>query len=426
MLNSGIKIYTAIDEKLYEPDSPNLTGDLIVSIIILAQAHEESLKKSKRTTGHALQMIKEHNEGKRSPEGYAYSIKSVGSEPFWVKVEGGVVKPHPELYQAAKDIIAQIKQGKGTRRILVYLRETYPQRTWSTEIPSKITSTDMLAGIKTVNLEGVEHRLTNYFPALLTLDELHQLRALRQKRHTPRSASQRISVVTGMDIAYCSNCGATVGANYAISRGSMTYFCNGKKRQTTDCEGWNLKSTYLEKGLIQLAQWIIWDSATKAQTPDFSELEQAISEKETQHQEASDLMAEYGVSKAALLQTQQLEQDIQQLNNELSAAKLEAVALPQATSEDWSKIDISFLDVHEDDKRLQLRELIRSSFSKIELYKVNRGELTIAAFVGDTPEPYNIIIKNGKVHVYHIPTAPVSEHAIDSNTYDKDKVNSWF
>ncbi|WP_210474068.1 recombinase family protein [Vibrio crassostreae] len=57
VINRGINIYTAMDDKLYSSESSNLTADLIVSVIIMAQAHEESLKKSHRTRGNAVNLI---------------------------------------------------------------------------------------------------------------------------------------------------------------------------------------------------------------------------------------------------------------------------------------------------------------------------------------------------------------------------------
>lgn len=111
LINKGIKIVTLQDNIEYDKDSINNQTQLILSIMHMASAHDESLKKSIR-----IREALEKKIGKlRNNEIKIYSAKC----PLWVKLSDDKTKfvPIPEVCEAIELIFKKRLEGKGSYKI---------------------------------------------------------------------------------------------------------------------------------------------------------------------------------------------------------------------------------------------------------------------------------------------------------------------
>lgn len=238
VLNRGIRIYTAMDDKLYSSDSQNLTADLIVSVIIMAQAHEESLKKSQRTIGNALTLIRKHEEGIRSSDGNPIAIKSVGKLPWWIDSTDGSIKPDSYYFPIAQTMAQKMVDGVGVHRILNWLNENYKAPSnkpyWSNSMVTRFHKSEALRGLFKLNLDGNEHTLKDYLPRVCSDEEFYIIQSIKKSRIHLRS-NKVTSGYGGVGVLKCRLCGGSL--TQQVSSKQEAYRCiNGMKNRSM-CSG---------------------------------------------------------------------------------------------------------------------------------------------------------------------------------------------
>ncbi len=111
IINQGVRVYTHIDGKLFDAKSEHLTADLIISLITMQRANEESETKSKRTNGAfkvALKRWKETSEPQRN----------LGRTPLWIDQSTNTFNINAE---GVKKAVEMKISGYGDLKIKQYL-----------------------------------------------------------------------------------------------------------------------------------------------------------------------------------------------------------------------------------------------------------------------------------------------------------------
>ncbi|CAK2054939.1 site-specific DNA recombinase [Vibrio crassostreae] len=388
VLNRGIRIYTAMDNKYYSSDSPNLTADLIVSVIIMAQAHEESLKKSERTRGAALSKIQNHNDGIRSEAGYAIPI-GLGRVPWWIDTSNGDVRLSDVYAPIARDVIDMYLDGKGLQTILDYLNANYPPprtnrnsigKLWNNNSISQIHLQESLTGKYSVKLSGVEYQLIDYMPRLITDDKYWRLIATKKSRAHARSKIGRKYVLTGFNKTKCGFCHGSVTSTIDGER--IRLRCVNAAARKAVCRGFSLNSKHIEAAIMDSISPLLIFQESK----DYSG-EVAAQEANLQHLHAklAQVEADYEetLSNALARVLSKLEKDISSKEKEVDELKLKAASEQMMVTE-----------IPNDDAGK--RAMLSHNFETIMIYHLG-GRKVLVALKATHGGCTFIFIDNGKV-----------------------------
>lgn len=370
VINRGIRIYTAMDDKLYSSDSPNLTADLIVSVIIMAQAHEESAKKSSRSIGAILTAISKHQAGERASDGNPISTGL--KFPFWIDASKGSIKLDPRGYAAVRDYFQLTMQGWGTHRILTYLIENHPYREWKYNNIIKLHKQETLMGkyevkVKTgekyIDDKGdeqdvtVAYELTDYLPPVLTEQEYYQLVDVKKLRTRPK-ANSIPSPLAG--VSHCAHCGYKMGSGKM--NGKPRLLCLGYQKKYTDCKGLSVTSEHIEKAMLDNLGSINFtpiqtDAPSKLM---YSELEEQLKQ----------MQADYVANPMPFLI-----KAIADKQAEVNAKKDEYAALMAAHSTSGFAMNQSDVDNSTPE---ELRLMFKRSFEDIRIFKIKRSTYIVS------------------------------------------------
>ncbi|EJG1861459.1 recombinase family protein [Vibrio alfacsensis] len=177
LLDSGISIYTATDNKLYEPDSPNPLMDLMAWALSAQRAFEESERKSQMI----LKAKAKAREAARS------SGKIITRRcPSWLCVnqDKTAFELLPERVETVQKIFDLYVNGYGTPRIGRLLTEEGRQpltgRAWYPRSISRILQYRAVLGEYQPTLNGKPEGepVKNYYPAIITEDQFNEAQAV--------------------------------------------------------------------------------------------------------------------------------------------------------------------------------------------------------------------------------------------------------
>ncbi|MEZ8890181.1 recombinase family protein [Vibrio sp. 10N.247.311.14] len=225
IINRGVRVYTHIDDKMFDAKSQNLTADLIVSLITMQRANEESETKSKRIVAASkLALSRWHETGK--PQG------ALGRAPFWIDQSTHSFNINAE---GVKKAVEMRIAGFGDLKIKQYLDANFeykPTRrkggvkqakTWDYIAISQLWGKRSLIGEKKYTIEGIEHVLKSYYPSLIDDDTFRKLQIQKTKKQGRDTASGKIPLLKS--IARCGTCG---GAMVFVDKGGdrANYVCN--------------------------------------------------------------------------------------------------------------------------------------------------------------------------------------------------------
>lgn len=262
LLSLGLTIVTGMDGKIYSQESvkSNVT-DLMMSLFLFSRANEESLTKQKRAHETALKLIDRHRAG------LPVNIKSAGSAPWWIDATMGTyesVKPHPVHWSAAKKAVELMLTGWGCFRVAAYLTdrpEEYPaprgnrgkgkkrDPSWSVANLKNMRSNRALYGEKEITIDGVTHRLSNYFPAVCTQTEYARLQDIAcNNRHKVGEVRQTITLLSGLGVLRCGHCGGAMV--FFTKEGRIRYVCETGKNKTSKCRVWSVSGYLVERCLL--------------------------------------------------------------------------------------------------------------------------------------------------------------------------------
>ncbi|CAK1817843.1 recombinase family protein [Vibrio crassostreae] len=225
IINRGVRVYTHIDDKMFDAKSQNLTADLIVSLITMQRANEESETKSKRIIAAAkLGLQRWHETGE--PQ------STLGRAPFWIEQSTNSFNINAE---GVKKAIEMRIAGFGDLKIKQYLDANFeykPTRlkgrvkrtnSWDYIAISQLWGRRSLIGENTYTIEGIEHVMDNYYPALISEDTFRKLQIEKKTKQGRDTASGKIPLLKSL--ARCGFCG---GAMVFVDKGGnrVNYQCN--------------------------------------------------------------------------------------------------------------------------------------------------------------------------------------------------------
>lgn len=199
LTNAGINIYATLDNHLYQAHN---VADEIVSSIVFERAHNESSTKSKRTTGAAKKRIDDHIKGVRAEDGNAIPIR-LGRLPWWVNSDNGSIKLDDYYAPIARELIDRTIAGSGLMKNLDWLNENYtpPKQNknklspvWNNNSIAQMHKQRSLIGEYSIKLQGTEHQLEGYIPALITETTYYKLLSVKQLENTPTNHTEHIRI----------------------------------------------------------------------------------------------------------------------------------------------------------------------------------------------------------------------------------------
>ncbi|MGF6180074.1 DNA invertase Pin-like site-specific DNA recombinase [Massilia sp. UYP32] len=216
ILRRGITIVTLADRMVYSTESVgNNFGNLIISITIMARAHEESIMKSHRVSAAWAGKRAKINEKKLTAQC-----------PRWLRLSQD--KSHfeiiPERAELVREILSWHKMGMGQAQIAKRLNERgEPQFSnhgsgWHSSYIQKITNNTALYGEFQPHLwnrgalEQHGEPVADYYPALITKDEFNLLKHLRSERKQPGARARKGKDVPNLfsGLVKCGYCGSTM------------------------------------------------------------------------------------------------------------------------------------------------------------------------------------------------------------------------
>ncbi len=226
ILAAGIKIVTLADRQEYTAESINNIGNLVISLVSMARAHEESSIKSQRVRASLEARIAN-----------AHNKKVSGHCPNWLKYnkaddEFEIIEDRAELI---REIFRKSTAGLGMPRIVHELNENQVP-TWgrtkgwtATYIQVLLKSRTLLGEYqphtyKNGKKETVGEPIKNYYPAVLTEDVFFAAQASISQRKTKRGRRGKhfSNLLQGM--CYCMKC---LGKMRYMKRGKYQYLlCN--------------------------------------------------------------------------------------------------------------------------------------------------------------------------------------------------------
>ena len=214
LLNLGIEIVTLTDKKTYNEDSNDL--DLMMSILIMSRAHEESSIKSKRVRDayarkHELARTKNKPMGQNMP---MWLELSADKTEYILLPERAVIVQR--IYQLAIDgygrsASAQILNREGI--------PSFKGTTWSTSSLDKVLNNKAVLGeyqpySVQVESSGVRQKsgepILGYFPTVITESTFYQARAAISGRRNSVATKQSKNFNVWQGVAKCSVCGSAM------------------------------------------------------------------------------------------------------------------------------------------------------------------------------------------------------------------------
>ncbi|WP_339441829.1 recombinase family protein [Pseudomonas proteolytica] len=212
LLNSGIRVVTLSDNRLYTEEFNEL--DLIISIVHMSRAHNESSIKAQRLSS-AWDNKKALARTQLKPLGRAC--------PAWLELVDEQYQPIHQRVETIRLIFELAIAGYGQGIIPRMLNErstpVFGSRNrnhsgaWGTSSVSKILGNRALLGEyqPTHIVDGVRTRhgepITGFFPAVISEDVFYQAQAVRAERRIHRTGGQtkRFNVLQGL--IKCNFCG---------------------------------------------------------------------------------------------------------------------------------------------------------------------------------------------------------------------------
>lgn len=216
IVTAGISVVTASDGKVYSRERLKAHPmDLVHSLLVMIRAHEESETKSRRVRD----AIRRQCVGWQA--GTYRGLIRYGNTPGWLQVVDGRWQLIPERAEAVRLVVEGFRRGLGTGHLAHQLHAA--GLSTSAGAPTsgqlvRLLASPALKGDKHVQLDGEEHVLQGYYPALMTpdeWDELQQLAALRSRKSVRGTIPP---ILTGFGVAVCGYCGAPLKSQTMANR----------------------------------------------------------------------------------------------------------------------------------------------------------------------------------------------------------------
>ncbi|MDM3376226.1 recombinase family protein [Citrobacter sp. Cb010] len=449
LLQLGLTIVTGMDGKIYSEESvKNNVTDLMLSLFLFSRANEESLTKQKRAHETALKLIDRHRSG------LPVNIKSAGSAPWWIDASMGTyeaVKPHPVHFKAAKEAVRLLLSGWGCFRVTEYLNqnsEVYPPPKgnrgkgmkragsgWVVANLKAMRKNRALYGEKEITIDGVTHRLSNYFPPVCSQSDYARLQEIAECNRMPQGEEKKIiTLLSGMGILRCGHCGGSM--SYFSKEGRIRYVCETGKNRSSTCRVWSVSGQLVERCLLAPVVRGYMD-LMMGKHEHGEDLKRLLESKQGELQGIEDQIA--NITKAITLggNIPALVASLQTLEHTKDGllVELDRIAQREAVQSTQAQQIESMVDVFElltpailtdvtDPNRLRLREVVRSVITSVTLSKQPNKALTLSyelpdktryvygGVLSDGVKSYQLTVENN-IQIQGIEGTPQGDEAIE-------------
>lgn len=216
IINAGITVVTASDGQQYSRESlkANPMG-LIYSLLVMIRANEESETKAVRVKAAIRRLCEQWQTG-----AYRGVIRN-GKDPKWVEYRDGAWHLIPHRVEAVRVVIDLFKRGHGSLAIVDQLKAaamSVSDRPTTASHLYKLMRLPALVGVKVLVVDGVEYRLDDYYPAVLTQAEYDELQVELKQRRRVKGDSGVVGIITGLGIARCAYCGSSMASQNMVNR----------------------------------------------------------------------------------------------------------------------------------------------------------------------------------------------------------------
>ena len=234
LLQAGVRVVTLLDGQEYSWESANGTNgvQLIISLLLMSRAHEESATKARR--------LKEAWSAKRSRLDTQPLTSKV---PAWLRLDPDSMQLEliPERQPIVERIFRETLEGKGQHLIANSLnregvkpwgRGAYWQRSYI----AKILDSEAVIGTFTPHTldyadgkktRTPQDRVEGYFPAAIPEHLWNEVRAFRDRKQPKARGRNASAPITNMlaGLASCPLCGSTMTRTNKGARSKPSYVC---------------------------------------------------------------------------------------------------------------------------------------------------------------------------------------------------------
>lgn len=407
LLAKGINVYTSTDKRLYTRDYNEI--DLIISIITMSRAHEESATKGKRVSSAWRNKHKDARD----------SGKPLGKlRPLWLDLsdDGKAYVLNPDKATVVRRIFDLSTKGHGSRIIAATLnqegipafsagrknfsglwgfstvRHILDSRTTLGEYQPHI----FIDGKRTPDGEPIKGQ----FPAVITEDEFYLAHAARtsRKTHTVTKITTNFNILAG--ILNCYKCGSAM--HLQGQRGRKYYKCS--KTTKGMCDMGNISAPRSEAVFKEVLAKVdslslVQDSSGSLQKT-LQVLDGRISELKARQNEAEASHTEFPSRITAKL-LNELESSITTLETERSALAEQLVADRVISKDDFfEKLDLVSFEgraaANNLIKRLGLRIFANKHERTNETYWITKGDAIPTLFSKEAKDLLFYFINKGK------------------------------
>lgn len=246
IISKGIKIITLIDNREYSEKTVNANfGELIVSLTIMARAHEESATKARR--------LREAWEGKRKRTG---TKKLTARCPAWLKLNDD--KTQFDIIEDRKETICRIfdmkLDGKGATSIIRELNSTpgiwkpgsknnrKQGEGWRESYVRKILQSRAVIGefqpqrSAKGKREPIGEAIPDYFPTVIGKDVFYRVQEKIKSNLHKGGRTGKVSNLFSY-IAKCGYCGSSMALidKGPAPKGGQYLVCDRARRKSIDC-----------------------------------------------------------------------------------------------------------------------------------------------------------------------------------------------
>ncbi|WP_259649674.1 recombinase family protein [Shewanella sp. MBTL60-007] len=343
----------------------------------------------------------------------------MGNVPWWIAIRKKdlAVIPHPEYFDTAKQVIKLIQQGNGIKKVCAWLKEKHSEKTWGHSTIAGFAKQKALYGERTVSIQGTDYVMDNYYPALVDKSTYYALQKVKRKAAPSRNTTL-VSLLTGIGITRCIQCGSPVSQQIDYSHGKPTIrlFCSDRTKKITGCLGWSLKAAYPERVLFNECKSLVFTDTVK----DTSTLDSLLAQKEEQQKNITDIQNAIAsdprlVVTLAPAMTSTLDV-IDQLNIDIDAEQKALAALTTESYsmelfDEWNQQSDAALVESDTDLRSSVKDLIQSIFSKIEIGKL--GDRFTFVYTAVTGNMAAAVMTGTQRNQQYLPLAMVSNEDLE-------------
>ena len=217
IIHAGLTVVTASDSQEYSLEAIKANPyKLIHSLVVMIRAHEESDTKSKRVRA----AIRRQCEGWVA--GTWRGIIRNGRDPQWVRQAGDGWELIETRAAAVRFAAQRFVDGLGAVQIVREMAARGLQMTDAGALNAngiyRTLRKRLLVGDREIEVDGETYLLRGYYPAVLDEAEFEILQRAIDRRRGKRGVGEIPSILTGMGIAVCGDCGAAIVSQNLMGR----------------------------------------------------------------------------------------------------------------------------------------------------------------------------------------------------------------